>query len=181
LQIAKKNEDVCLKLSHVAKRLGDSYPIYDGLIRRRELENCGLVCTLSKFKMCPPKKRFANRCKFSVGRYKHCCMVCALLCFVCFSVGMFAEKRLQNYAIVSAIEDPLLNQLHFSLRLLHFAFQHTSLYFCPIANVSMFTLMLIEILCTNWLVQTCWGWKGYSNEERVGCLEGTVSFLTVCI
>ena len=33
----------------------------------------------------------------------------------------------------------------------------------------------------NWLVQTCWGRRGYSNEERVGCLEGTVSFLTVFV
>jgi len=46
LQIAKKNEDVYLKLSLVAKRLRESYPVYEGLIRRRELENCGLVCTL---------------------------------------------------------------------------------------------------------------------------------------
>ena len=92
LQIAKKSEDVYLKLSNVAKRLVDIYPMYDGLIRRRELENCGVVCTLNKFKICPPKKRFVNRCKFSIGRYKHCVVVCGLLCFVCFSVGMFATK-----------------------------------------------------------------------------------------
>jgi hypothetical protein len=92
LQIAKKNEDVCLKLSNVAKRLGDSYPMYEGLIMRRELENCGFVCTVNKFKLCPPKKRFANRFKFSIGRYKLCCVVCALPYFVCFSVGASATK-----------------------------------------------------------------------------------------
>jgi len=96
LQIAKKNEDVYLKLSLVAKRLRESYPVYEGLIRRRELENCGLVCTLSKFKMCPPKRRFVNRCKFSIGKCKHCCVVCALLCFVCFSFGMFATECYKN-------------------------------------------------------------------------------------
>jgi hypothetical protein len=96
LQIAKKNEDIYMKLNNVAKRLVDSYAIYDGLIRRRELENCGFICMLSKFKMCPPKKRFANRFKFSIGRYKRCCVVFALLCFVCFSVGVSATQCYKN-------------------------------------------------------------------------------------
>jgi len=96
LQIAKKNEDVYLKLSNVAKRVGESYTIYDGLIRRREMENYGLICMLNKFKMCPPKKRFVNRIKFSIGRYKHCCVFYALLCFVCFSVGVSATKCYKN-------------------------------------------------------------------------------------
>jgi hypothetical protein len=85
-----------VKLSNIAKRLAGSYTIYDELIRRRELENCGVVCTLNKFKVCPPKKRFANRCKFSIGRYKQCCVICALLCFVCFSVGVFTVKCYKN-------------------------------------------------------------------------------------
>ena len=96
LQIAKKNENVHLKLQHVAKRLGDSYPIYDGLMRRRELENGGFICALNKFKVCPPNKRFSNRCKFSIGRYEHCCVLCALLCCVCFSVGVFRTKCCTN-------------------------------------------------------------------------------------
>jgi len=68
LQIAAKTEDVHIKLHHVAKVLGENYPQYNGLISQRQLKNGGLICTLNKFKECPPSERFANRCKFSIGK-----------------------------------------------------------------------------------------------------------------
>lgn len=114
------NKTTYSKLCHVAKRLGDSYPIYDILFGCRELENFRFVCNQNKFKVCP-NNCFANRCKLSIGRYKHCCVVFALLCFVC----LFAV--LQKFAKFSAIEDPWINHLHISRGLICFLIQHTSL------------------------------------------------------
>lgn len=72
LQIDKKIEDVQLKLHQMAKSLGAVYPIYDGMIAHRKLKNDGFLCALIPFMECPPNERFANRCKFSIGKCRYC-------------------------------------------------------------------------------------------------------------
>jgi hypothetical protein len=72
-QLKKKSEDLYSKLQRIGQLLRRHYPKYDRMISKREMKYGGLICVLEKFLGCPPEKRHAIKCKFSIGE-------CALPC-----------------------------------------------------------------------------------------------------
>lgn len=66
-QLRKKSEDLYSKLQRIGQLLRRHYPKYDRMIAKREMKYGGLICVLEKFLGCPPEKRHAIKCKFSIG------------------------------------------------------------------------------------------------------------------
>lgn len=66
-QLKKKSEDLYSKLQRIGQLLRRHYPKYDRMICKREMKYGGLICVLEKFLGCPPEKRHAIKCKFSIG------------------------------------------------------------------------------------------------------------------
>jgi len=66
-KLRKKSEDLYSKLQRIGQLLRRHYPKYDRMIAKREMKYGGLICVLEKFLGCPPEKRHAIKCKFSIG------------------------------------------------------------------------------------------------------------------